>query len=75
MDGGKVSREGGDVVIILPGVIGERRAAELTPGPGEIKRMSKQMFCGDLAVDGVEVLVHGEMLQELQELQSYKVTR
>jgi hypothetical protein len=58
VDGGEISRERGHVVIILAGVIGERFVAELTASPGEVEGMSEKMLRGDLAVDGVEMVVH-----------------
>src|SRR3954469_17823453 len=58
VDGGEVSGERGDVLVILAGVIGERFAGELAAGPGEGGGVGEQMFGGDLLVDGVEVLVH-----------------
>ena len=56
--GGEVSGEGGDVVIILARVISESGAAQFATGPGEIEGMSEKMFRGDLAINGVEMLVH-----------------
>ncbi len=58
VDGGEIGREGGDMVIILARVIGERGHAQFAAGPGEIEGMSQKIFRGDLAIDGVEVLVH-----------------
>lgn len=56
--GGEVRREGGDVVVILAGVIGQGRDAQLTAGPGEVERMGQKMFGSDLAINGVEVWIH-----------------
>jgi hypothetical protein len=56
--GGEISGEGGDVVIILTRVIGERGHTQLAAGPGEVERMGEKMLRGDLAIDGIEVLVH-----------------
>ena len=58
VDSGKIGRERRDVVIILAGIIRERGTAQFATGPGEIKRMRKQMFGGDLGVNGVEMLIH-----------------
>ena len=58
--GGEVGREGGDVVIILTRVIGERGHAQIAAGPGQVEWMSEKMFRGDLAIDGVEVCIHME---------------
>jgi len=56
--GGEVGREGGDVVIILARIISESSAAQFAASPCEVKGMSEKVFRGDLAIDGVEVLVH-----------------
>jgi hypothetical protein len=54
----EISRKRGDMVIILARIIGERGPAQFAAGPGEIKGMGEQMPGGDLAIDGVEVLIH-----------------
>ena len=58
MNRGEISRERGNVVVILAGVISERGFAQFAASPGEIEGMSEQMFRGDLAIDGVEMFVH-----------------
>ena len=58
MHGGEIGREGCHVVVILPGVIGERGPAQFAAGPGEVEGMGEKMLRGDLAIDGVEVSVH-----------------
>ena len=41
--GGEISREGGDVLIILAGIIGQRLSAQFPAGPGEVKGMGEKM--------------------------------
>ena len=72
MDGGEIGRESGDVMIILARVISERGPAQFAPGPGEIEGMSEKMFGCDLAVDGVEMIVHTNVTR-VTKLKSYKV--
>ena len=40
------------MVIVLPGVVGQRFPAQLAAGPGEIERMSEKMLRRDLVIDG-----------------------
>ena len=51
VNGGEISRERGDVVIILLRVIRQRVFAQFAPSPGKIKGMGEQMLCGNLVVD------------------------
>src|SRR6476661_3311126 len=48
MHGREISRESGDVLIILASIIGQRLFAQFTSCPGEVKGMREQMAGGDL---------------------------
>ena len=58
MSGGQIRRESGDVLVILGGIIAQCCARQFAARPGEIKRMSEEMFGRDLRVEIVDKALH-----------------
>jgi hypothetical protein len=61
MQRAQICGECSHVVVILPGVIDQCFPGQVTPGPGQVKRMLKQMLRSDVGVDDVQVIVHSVM--------------
>lgn len=74
VDGGKIRGEGGDVPVVLSGVVAECVESELAAGPGLVEGMLEEVLGGDFGFDLVKNVygfaIHGDSFGSLEHFSS-----
>ncbi len=74
VDGGKIRGEGGDVLVVLGGVVAECVESELAAGPGLVEGMLEEVLGGDFGFDLVKNVygfaIHGDSFGSLEHFSS-----